>query len=299
VDGANSSATDCFYVNNSGVSSLSLISSSFDDCQVHILQANNVTIVGGHFENPGSATWKSYTYMVIDNNTATNVSITGSTFYNDTSVTNSPTTFISNGGTVTLNGVIARRFSTFTVPSFITTTGSGRASWIGFNNVSGAAVTSVLDSQTFAANGANTTSSYTGNFLFPNMTSTVLGTDSNGNVIATSIPTIATTTKNIYDMAPSSTDDIVMLYTETATTLKQVDCVNDKVAGNTATFNITWGANRNSTTSNAFTSNFACTATTTISTNAINGSTTIPAGSIVRAVFSAASSTGIYIDFKF
>ena len=119
------------------------------------------------------------------------------------------------------------------------------------------------------------------------------------NFAANTVPSIATTTKSIYDGAPLSTDDVPMFYTETAFTLKQVDCVNDKVGGNTATFNITWGTNRNSTTSNAFTSNYACTATTTIATNTINGSTTVSAGSIVRVIFSAASSTGVYIDLKF
>lgn len=132
-------------------------------------------------------------------------------------------------------------------------------------------------------------------------TSALVATDANHNLVTATntLPTIATTTKSIYDAAPSSTDDYVMFYTESAFTLKQVDCINDNVAGNTATFNITWGSNRNSTTSNAFTSNTACTATSSIQTPSITGSSTVPAGSIIRLVLSAASSTGTYFDFKY
>ena len=142
--------------------------------------------------------------------------------------------------------------------------------------------------------GPNTALDVNGDITDRNVTSSAyIGTNASGTIIR------ATTTKSIYDAAPSSTDDYAMFYTESAFTLKQVDCINDNIAGNTATFNITWGSNRNSTTSNAFTSATACTATTTIQTPTINGSTTIPAGSIIRLVLSAASSTGTYFDFKY
>lgn len=113
------------------------------------------------------------------------------------------------------------------------------------------------------------------------------------------VPSGTTSTAGAYDPAPASSDDYVLLYAPYTLTLKQVDCVNDTVGGNTATFNIDWGALRNSTTSHAFTSDYACTASSTMAHPTINGSSTIPAGSIIRLVNSAASSTGTYFDFKY
>jgi hypothetical protein len=129
---------------------------------------------------------------------------------------------------------------------------------------------------------------------------------SNGTTISSqtnTLPTVATTTKGVYDSAPSSTDDIVIFYTETAFTLKQVDCINDNFAGNTVAFNITWGSTRNATNNNAFTVAQTCSNTSTIQTIAINGSTSVAAGSIIRLVASttaaSVSSTGAYVDIKF
>jgi len=136
------STTDGIYLENSSVSSLVFTACSIDDCSIHIKQACDVTFIGTHWENPGSANWGAYTYVVIDNNLATNVSFTGDVFYATGSV--SPTAYMSNGGNVTMNGVIVRKFTGSTMTNFASLSGSGRISWMGFNNVSGTAITNVV-----------------------------------------------------------------------------------------------------------------------------------------------------------
>ena len=111
--------------------------------------------------------------------------------------------------------------------------------------------------------------------------------------------TLSTTTKSNYDILAQTSDDVFLHYTAAAETMKQVDCVNDAAAGNTFTFNVYWGTTRSATTSAAFTSNQTCSSTASMTNLTPNGSTTIPAGSIVHAVYSSASTTGGYIDYQF
>ena len=116
----------------------------------------------------------------------------------------------------------------------------------------------------------------------------------------TAFPTIATISKTIYDNAPTATDDIPFnMDMQGATILKSVECVNDNASGNTFTFNIYWGTTRSATTYQAFTSNQTCTSITTPTVLAPNSSTAIPAGSIVRLVMSAASSTGATVQIEY
>jgi hypothetical protein len=153
VDPAGNSPTNGFFIDNSAVASLTIIGGSFDDCQVRIQQANNVTFIGTHFENPGNTAWGPYDYVVIDDNPATQVNFVGCVFFNDSTTSgNSPTTFILNGGTVTLTGVITRAFGGQTVTSFCTIQGSGIVTWHGFNNV-GSSVTNVVGSIAATSDG--------------------------------------------------------------------------------------------------------------------------------------------------
>ena len=118
--------------------------------------------------------------------------------------------------------------------------------------------------------------------------------------VSTGLPSIATTSKTIYDNNASSTDDVpFILYMPATTTLLKVSCLNDAVVGNTFTFNVVWGAARASTTQKAFTSGYTCTSTTTPVSVSITGSSTIPAGSVVRLVNSAALTSGetVQIDY--
>jgi hypothetical protein len=130
----------------------------------------------------------------------------------------------------------------------------------------------------------------------------LVSADSNGlqSTVTNTLPAIATTSKTIYDNSPTATDDIPFnIDTQGAITLKAVECLNNATAGNTDTFNITWGTTRSATTYSAFTSGQVCTATSTASVLTPNGSTTIAAGSIVRLVNSAASSTGITVEIEY
>lgn len=92
---------------------------------------------------------------------------------------------------------------------------------------------------------------------------------------------------------PTTAEDDAFFIAPYPGTLTGVSAVN-KSAGDTATFNIIWHASRanaSSTASHAFTSNQAVTATTTITSVSVNGSSTFAAGDVFRFVTSAASSS--------
>ena len=192
--------------------------------------------------------------------------------------------------------------------TYTTTTGVLAAPTGSFTNVSAVNTTSTNGTFTTLkdANGTKyVTSTASGVSSVNTLTGAVTLTGLNGIAVSTSSATninIAppTSTPTLYDMAPSSTDDIpYKINFPYAATLKEVDCENDIAAGNTFTFNITWGTKRNSTSSNAFTSNQVCTATSSFAALTPNGSTTIAAGSQVRVVFSAASSTAASIQLNY
>lgn len=167
---------------DSGAASILFSGCSFDDTQVRIGQANNVSFQACHFENPGSANWGAYTYVSIDNNLATNVSFSGDTFFATGSV--APTAYISTGGNVIMNGVIVRKFTGSTMTNFAVLTGTGRITWMGFNNVSTTAITNVVAGVPYAPSGfANAAGNYfsidaSGVVTLLRAVRTVTGTDS-------------------------------------------------------------------------------------------------------------------------
>lgn len=177
VDGANKDPIDCIWLDNSASASFNYTGGSFDDCQMHILQANNVTITGTHVENPGSKTggWSAYTPIVIDQNLATNVDINGVTFFDTSANGFVPPNYISNGGNVTLDGVIVRQFSGSTMTNFAALTGSGRISWIGLNDVSGTAFTNVVSGIPYTTNGTTGGSTLDGALNLPTLSDGCLG----------------------------------------------------------------------------------------------------------------------------
>jgi hypothetical protein len=136
---------------DSATSSCLFSGCSFDDMSMRIGQANNVTTIGCHWENPGSANWGAYTYVVIDNNLATNFCSNGDTWF--ATGTTSPTNYISTGGNVTLNGAIVRKFTGSTMTNFAVLTSSGRITWTGLNNVSTTAITNVVSGVAYTPNG--------------------------------------------------------------------------------------------------------------------------------------------------
>lgn len=138
---------------DSGSASASFFGCSFDDTQVRIGQANNVSFYGTHWENPGSANWGAYTYLSIDSNLATNVSLNGDTFFS--TGTTKPTAYFANGGNLTMNGVILRDFISSTVTNMGSLTGSGRVTWSGLNNAV-SAITNIVSGVPYSPNGFTT-----------------------------------------------------------------------------------------------------------------------------------------------
>ena len=201
------------------------------------------------------------------------------------------------GGTATTTALGSNAFNSTAIPTTYVST---------YNGVSGAVTHSVIGSgnvtSSNATSGSNTTTtlSITGIIGASNggtATTTALGSYA---FLSSGLPSIATTTKAVYDNAPAATDDIPLFYSETGYTIKQVDCVNDAAVGNTVTWNLIASSTRGATTSQlVFASGQTCTSTSTVTALTSFASSTIPAGDLLRVVFSAASSTGVYIDFKF
>lgn len=188
VDGASNNALDCIYLDNSSVEAMNYTGGSFDDCQMHILQANNVTITGTQIENPGFTAWGQYTPIIMDNNLATNLNLTGVDFVNDaTGSGTSPINFLSGGGNVTANGVNVRQFGGITVTNFAALTGSGRITWSGLNNVSTTAFTNIVSGVPYTPSGFTNQAGAFWSFdanahLFFNATNTATGTTGNQTI---------------------------------------------------------------------------------------------------------------------
>lgn len=133
-------------------------------------------------------------------------------------------------------------------------------------------------------------------------TSSISINGSLGNVftgLATSTPTITTTTKSLVDPTPSSTDDYAIELNAPATfTIRQASCLNFPNSGNTVTWNVYWGST-NASSNKLFASDNVCTANSTASILTSFASSTITAGSIIRFKLSAASSTGATFEYQF
>jgi hypothetical protein len=165
---------------DSGTASARFVGCSFDDTQVRIGQANNVTFVGTHWENPGSANWGAYTYLSIDSNLATNVSLNGDTFFATGST--SPTAYFANGGNLTMNAVIIRKFTGSTMTNMGSLTGTGRVTWSGLNNASGTAITNVVSGAPYTPSGF---ANQAGNVYSVSATGAVLAPSFNGVTLTT------------------------------------------------------------------------------------------------------------------
>lgn len=153
VDTASNAPTNGFMIDNSGATSVTITGGSFDDCQVRIQQANGVSFIGTHFENPGAAAWGSYVYVQIDQNLATNVNMNGCIFWQDGTGSNIPANFISNGGSLTMNSCWARTLTGQTVTNFVAITGSGRLVWNNLNRVATATFTNVVSGIPYISSG--------------------------------------------------------------------------------------------------------------------------------------------------
>jgi hypothetical protein len=106
VDGGNSSAANCFYVGQLGVTTMNIQGGSMDDCQLYIgAYSVNVTESGVNHENPGYSIYGKYDDVVMASGTA--FSSFGSSYFDDsTSSVSSPNEFITDNGYLTLSGDI-------------------------------------------------------------------------------------------------------------------------------------------------------------------------------------------------
>ena len=118
--------------------------------------------------------------------------------------------------------------------------------------------------------------------------------------VTIAVPTIATTTKGIFDTAPSTSTPDIIFYTETGFTIKQFDCVNSAYQGNTFQVNLGVSSSVNIATGTLMSGPFTCNSTSTIQSTTTFSSATVPANSFIQAFFSGTpSTTGAYVDFKF
>ena len=125
-------------------------------------------------------------------------------------------------------------------------------------------------------------------------TNTGLTVDAYGRITAASSGSVATTTKSITIESPTASENITLFSVSQPMTISRVDCIHNPTSGQTITFNLRHNLDRSvtATSSDLFTSDQVCTATTTISsfTGSINDAT-MAANETAWIVTSAASST--------
>ena len=230
------------------------------------------------------------------------------------------------------------------VVSQATTTVNGTLAATGITNTGNVTSTTMTDGQgnkfVTSTGGSPTINGFTGSVFQILGTGNVTGTTTNGSTtfsltnsgvssgtytagtftVASSgiitaassvlVPTIATTTKAIVDISPVAGDFIPFFYSETAYTLKQVDCgnfapVGTSVAGDTFAFQIVASSSlaATSTAQQIFSAWTTCTATTSPMIATSFASSSIPAGDwiSVQVTSTAAnvSTTGFYLDIKY
>ena len=227
---------------------------------------------------------------------AGNANITGS-------ITASTAQFsgISNTGNITstTETVTTSTIQNLVLPnilnSFLATDGSGNViantPVTSFNTQTGAATYSLTSGTGISVSNTNlgATVSNTGVTSFNGST----------GAVTANVPTIATTTKGIFDAAPSTSTPDIMFYSETPYTIKRVDCVNSPVAGNTFTFSLIASSSVQSTATTTVMNGMTCNSTSTIQSTTTFNNASIPANSIIQVNYSSASTTGAYVDIKY
>ena len=156
ADCLGSSAEKCFFADSDATASLTFTGVSFDDAQLYLEQGNyGTTITGGHFENPATA-FANYSYIVIEPGAYTNMTITGTTFWNGaTSSARTPNPFILNGGYLTLNNVTVAAGSGISSPAFVQNIGSeAYLNVFGFNET-GTSIDTISTSTSIGFNTAD------------------------------------------------------------------------------------------------------------------------------------------------
>ena len=202
------------------------------------------------------------------------------------------------GGATTLFAGLTGTTATFSgaVKASSTLEVTGASQFAGING--GATTLTTLSATTGTFSGAvkaSTTLEVSGNSILSNVSST-------GRIAIQNKEVTATTTKAFIVLSPTATMDVPFFQVPAymGMTFGRVICTNLNAAGNTVTFNLKHGST-NAGLNQLFSSNQACTATSTtptVYTAAAFSSSTMASGDILRFVTSAASSTGVTIQIE-
>ena len=214
--------------------------------------------------------------------------------------TTTPATALDVNGDITDRNLISSPFLTTSA------TGKFQAGTILGTANGGTATTTALGSNAFTSTAIPTTyvSTFNGSSGAVTGVSSITGTANQITASASTgavtlsipsgvLPSIATTTKTIYDILPATTDKPPFVVAANAFTIKRVLCYQD-VSGDTVTFNIVHG------TTNVFAAGQTCTAlqaSPSILTSFSSAS--VAAGETVYLTMSAASSSAVTFQIEY
>jgi hypothetical protein len=191
-------------------------------------------------------------------------------------------------------------------PAYLVSSSTATASstWISsstlFTNLGlGTIATQNANSVSITGGNISVTNSTTTNQWITGVTSSVLATDANGKVIATTTTGLGWNTGERDIEYPLSNENKI-IYTFNATSTI-VGCLagNGPVTGNTFTFNVGITSSQGTATSSLpkiFTSDQTVTATTSMPLISVNGSSTANTGQMLLMYTTLASSTNLYVQ---
>ena len=309
-----------------GGGSLTFTSSSLP--YVKILDSTNTAVTISN----SAATGSLYSYSVPANTLSVNgaairVTMTGKYMGNATGTANLPQFSLVYGNSVVASGTatavpsssVSGAFSlVFTLANASGSASNQYGSFDGSINTNrntavflGGNGTSSIDStqaQNLVIWGKNNLVSSTIGFITGQVVTELVGATTTvvTNITSTGLPTMATTTKTIYDVAPTSTDyPSFIMNSPGAFTIREVDCYNDNAAGNTFLFNVVVSSTVTTAASYAsssllFAGNQTCTATSSVSALTSFANASVAAGQSVWLWFpSLASSTGAHVQIDY
>lgn len=147
----------CIYLATDSTASIAFENVSFDNAQLFAESGNyNVNITGGHFENPNYGATGRYSFIVASSSAQTNITITGTTFWNGATTTAlSPNPFILNGGYLSLYNVTVAAGASISSPAFVQNIGGNAfINVFGFNET-GTSIDTISTSTSIGFNTAD------------------------------------------------------------------------------------------------------------------------------------------------
>lgn len=153
----NNQATGSAYANcvvlnpdpNIGAASIFFNNSSFDKCSIVVGAEVNVFGVNNHFEILGN-TSTAYTPIVLSGDANSTLNLKNTRFTNGNDVSHSPTSWISKtDGNIDIDGATINDYGGYTIPYFVSNTGSGARDYSGLIRLGGTGFTTLeLNSDT-------------------------------------------------------------------------------------------------------------------------------------------------------